>query len=44
VVAHNENLMKEMALEMISLIRANLKYPGEFDILLNRFVRRKHRL
>jgi len=41
---YSMNMAKEMALEMISLIRANLKYPEEFDVPLNRFVRRKYQL
>lgn len=35
---------KEMVHQMISLIRANLKYPEEFDAPLPRFVRKKYGL
>jgi multimeric flavodoxin WrbA len=38
------NQAKEMVNQMISLIRANLKYPEEFDAPMPRFVRKKYRL
>ncbi len=38
------NMVKEMVRQMISLIKANLKYPDEFDVPLIRFVRRKYQL
>jgi len=38
------NSTKEMVHQMISLIRANLKYPEEFDAPLPRFVKRKYGL
>jgi multimeric flavodoxin WrbA len=41
---YSMNAAKEMAREMTSLIRAGLKYPEEFDVPLNRFVRRKYHL
>ncbi len=41
---YSMNGAKEMARQMLSLIRANLKYPEEFDVPLNRFVRRKYHL
>ncbi len=39
---YSMNGAKEMARQMVALIRANLKYPEEFDVPLNRFVRRKY--
>ena len=36
------NLALEMVRQMISLIRANLRYPDEFDTPLHRIVRRKY--
>jgi len=38
------NSAKEMARQMIWLIRANLKYPEEFDAPMARFVRKKYHL
>jgi multimeric flavodoxin WrbA len=38
------NQAKEMVNQMISLIRANLKYPEEFDVPMPRFVRKKYGL
>jgi multimeric flavodoxin WrbA len=35
---------KEMMRQMISLINADLKYPGEFDTPILRFVRKKYHL
>ena len=40
--ANAVNLAKEMVLQMIALIRANLKYPQEFDEPINRYVRKKY--
>lgn len=38
------NSTKEMVHQMISLIRANLKYPEEFDAPMPRFVKKKYGL
>jgi len=38
------NQAKEMVHQMIALIRANLKFPEEFDIPMPRFVRKKYGL
>jgi multimeric flavodoxin WrbA len=38
------NQAKEMVNQMIALIRANLKYPEEFDTPMPRFVRKKYGL
>ncbi len=38
------NSAKEIARQMILLIRANLKYPEEFDAPMARFVRKKYHL
>jgi hypothetical protein len=36
------NMVKEMVHQMLSLVNANLKYPEEFDMPLQRFVRNKY--
>ena len=38
------NMAREMVRQMISLINADLRYPGEFDIPMPRFVRNKYSL
>jgi multimeric flavodoxin WrbA len=38
------NSAKEMARQVVMLIRANLKYPKEFDAPMSRFVRKKYHL
>ncbi len=38
------NMVREMVYQIISLIRANLKYPEEFDAPMIRFVRKKYNL